>query len=73
MKRTVPAYGAGPLLPTSFARWLTPHSVKMADEVIGPFPQNDIGRLSVRDRVGLLRKGLLIGLRIHHSRKKRMR
>lgn len=58
---------------TSFARRLTPHSVKMSDEIIGPVPQNDIGRLPVRDRVSLLRKGLLVGLRIHRSRKNSIR
>jgi hypothetical protein len=68
-----PAYGAGPLPKASFARRITPHSVKMADEVIGPLLENDIGRLSVRDRIGLLRKGLLIRLRIHHSRKNSIR
>jgi glutathione S-transferase len=64
---------AGPLPTASFARRLTPHSVEMSDEIIGPLPQNDFGRLSVRDRVGLLRKGLLIRLRIHHSRKNGIR
>jgi hypothetical protein len=36
----------------SFARPLTLHSVKISDEVIGPLAEDDIGRLSVRDRVG---------------------
>jgi hypothetical protein len=68
-----PEYRPGPLPPTSFARWLAPHGVKMADEGIGPFPQNDIGCLHVRDRVSLLRKGLLVSLGIQHSRKESMR
>lgn len=33
----------------SLARRLTPHSVEMADEVIGPLLQNDIGCRHVRD------------------------
>ena len=57
----------------TLARWLTPRGVKMTDEVIGPFPQNDIGRLHVRDRVSLLRKGLLVRLGILRARKKCVR
>ena len=67
------AAGPGPRPPTSLARWLTPRGVKMTDEVIGPFPQNDIGRLHVRDRVSLLRKGLLVRLGILRARKKCVR
>jgi hypothetical protein len=58
---------------TSLNCSLLPRGVKMSDEGIGPFPQNDIGCLHVRDRVSLLREGLLVSLGIHHSRKKCMR